>query len=193
MRCPFRLYAAPLSIAIISCHQPASSHHAAPAPDGPLTHCRARVSLRLSSRDSRPGPLCVDLRHALPHSRRHEDRRFLRQFINLRPAPRTPPTTTTSAFMFSPWSSPRSSFLLASLLAYSLGSSPATTTLHLQPSLYGLRIGRDEWHRSLQQELQAFQAYATFASRRLPTPVIGNFSGLSTCSFSFLSIAATQD
>ena len=124
------------------------------ATDSLQSACQPQVELsRFPTR-----ALCVDLRHALPHSRRHEDRRFLRQFINLRPAPRTPPTTTTSAFMFSPWSSPRSSFLLASLLAYSLGSSPATTTLHLQPSLYGLRIGRDEWHRSLQQELQAFQA-----------------------------------
>jgi hypothetical protein len=78
--------------------------------------------------------------------------------------------------MFSPWSSPRSSFLLASLLAYSSGSSPATTTLHLQPNLYGLRIGHDEWHRTLQLELQAFHARKTFAWRRLPAPVIGNFT-----------------
>ena len=89
-----------------------------------------------------------------------------------------------TTFQFSPRIAPRVLFRLLARYDYSTSSAKPLRPPH-RPRRMAPQIPTTTSSFSCLRR--------TFAWRRLPTPVIGNFSGLSTCSFSFLSIAATQD
>ena len=90
-----------------------------------------------------------------------------------------------TTFQFSPCCiAPRVLFRLLARYDYSTSSAKPLRPPHRPRRMAPLTPTRTSSFSCLRR---------TFAWRRLPTSVIGNFSGLSTCSFSFLSTAATQD